>query len=141
MIAAADARLHRQLGRIDDAIDRLGLRSEVLAPDELRTVAPFDLPSSIDLHRAGITTVVWATGYRRAYDWLDLPILRRGEIDQRRGVTSQPGAYVLGQRFQHRRDSNFIDGVGRDAIAVAEHITATPARRELLASASNPGHE
>jgi len=33
-----------------------------------------------------------------------------------------PGAYVLGQRFQHRRNSNFIDGVGRDAQFVAEHI-------------------
>ncbi len=73
--------------------------------------------------RAGIGTVVWATGHRRSYDWIDLPIFDSlGEIGQRRGVTSLPGAYVLGQRFQHRRDSNFIDGVGRDAAFVADHI-------------------
>jgi putative flavoprotein involved in K+ transport len=104
-------------------------------------VAPVSPSESFDLQSAGITSIVWATGYRRRYDWLELPILdRRGEITQYRGVTPVPGVYVLGQRFQHYRSSNFIDGVGRDALAVAEHITATPARRELLASASTPRH-
>ena len=43
-----------------------------------------------------------------------------------------PGLYVLGQRFQHLRSSNFIDGVGRDAAFVAEHITQrTAVRRQL----------
>jgi putative flavoprotein involved in K+ transport len=80
-------------------------------------------PDALDLGAAGIRSVVWATGYRRRYDWLDLPILdRHGEIRQYRGVTDVPGAYVLGLRFQHHRDSNFIDGVGRDARYVAEHI-------------------
>ena len=82
---------------------------------------------------------MWATGFRRPYEWLDLPILdRRGEIAQHRGITPMAGAYVLGQRFQHYRSSNFIDGVGRDALAVAEHITALPAQRELLSSLSAP---
>ena len=49
--------------------------------------------TSLDLHAAGITSIVWATGYRRRYDWLDLPILdQRGEIAQYRGVTPMPGA-------------------------------------------------
>ena len=51
-----------------------------------------------------------------------------GEIRQRRGVTAVPGLYVLGQRFQHRRSSNFIDGVGRDAAFVADHLAAAPHR-------------
>jgi putative flavoprotein involved in K+ transport len=81
------------------------------------------VPDSLDLTAAGIKTIVWATGCRRRYDWLDLPILdSRGEISQYRGVTPMPGAYVLGQRFQHTRNSNFIDGVGRDARYVAQHI-------------------
>jgi putative flavoprotein involved in K+ transport len=51
-----------------------------------------------------------------------------GEIRQRRGRTGVPGLYVLGQRFQHHRNSNFIDGVGRDAVAVADDlIRRTPA--------------
>ena len=131
----------RQVERVDDAIDRLSLATEMLAPDRPGRVAPVNPTDSLDLRAEGITSIVWATGYRRRYDWLDLPILdQRGEIVQHRGVTPMPGVYVLGQRFQHYRSSNFIDGVGRDALAVAEHITATPARRELLASASTPRH-
>ena len=95
----------------------------MLDPEPLSTVAPITAVDSIDLAREGISSVVWATGYRRRYDWLHLPILdERGEIRQYRGVTPVPGVYVLGQRFQHFRNSNFIDGVGRDARFVAEHI-------------------
>ena len=67
--------------------------------------------------------MIWATGHRRTYPWLHLPVLdASGEIRQRRGVTPYPGLYVLGQRFQHYRSSNFIDGVGRDAAFVAAHL-------------------
>jgi putative flavoprotein involved in K+ transport len=141
LVADTDRRMHRVLDRVDDAVERLSLGSEVFAPDRPGRVAPVSPIDSFDLHDAGITSVVWATGFRRQYDWLDLPILdRSGEITQYRGVTPMPGAYVLGQRFQHYRSSNFIDGIGRDALAVAEHITATPAQRELLASSSTPRH-
>jgi len=81
-----------------------------------------DVPD-LDLRASGIRTVVWATGHRRSYPWLRLPVLdRHGEIRQRRGRTPVPGLYVLGQRFQHRRNSSFIGGVGRDAEYVADHI-------------------
>ncbi|WP_436497570.1 NAD(P)-binding domain-containing protein [Actinokineospora sp. HUAS TT18] len=86
----------------------------------------------LDLRRAGITTVIWATGFRRHYPWLRVPALGPdGEIRQRRGVTPVPGLYVMGQRFQHRRDSDFVDGVRHDAVAVAEHLTRD--RRDLPA--------
>ena len=63
--------------------------------------------------------MIWATGYTRPYPWLHVPVLdRHGEITHRRGVTPVRGLYVLGQRFQHRRDSNFIDGVRHDAACV-----------------------
>ncbi len=142
VIADTDRRMHRVLDRIDDAIHRLSLGREMLAPDRPGHVAPVASTDTLDLHAQGITSIVWATGFRRQYDWIDLPIIdRRGEISQYRGITPMPGAYVLGQRFQHYRNSNFIDGVGRDALAVAEHITATPAQRELLASTSIPRHD
>jgi putative flavoprotein involved in K+ transport len=81
-------------------------------------------PAHLDLRRAGITTVIWATGYRPAYPWLRVPVLDRyGEIDHRRGVTRVPGLYVLGLRFLHRRNSSFVDGVGPDARFVAAHLT------------------
>jgi putative flavoprotein involved in K+ transport len=67
--------------------------------------------------------VIWATGYRPAYPWLRAPALdRHGEIGHQRGVTHVPGLYVLGLRFLHRRNSSFVDGVGRDARFVAAHL-------------------
>jgi putative flavoprotein involved in K+ transport len=128
-VAAAERRLDGVLRRVDEAIERLGLTREVLAPDRPCAVAPIPQCDTLDLTAVGITSIVWATGYRRPYEWLELPILdRRGEIAQYRGVTPVPGAYVLGQRFQHHRNSNFIDGVGRDARFVAEHISHPSAR-------------
>ena len=128
VVDAADRRMRRVLARIDHAIERLGLTSEVLDAEPLPAVSPISAPDEFDLRDAGINTVVWATGHRRRYEWLQLPILDgRGEIRQYRGVTPQPGAYVLGQRFQHYRNSNFIDGVGRDARFVAEQICRTNA--------------
>jgi len=95
----------------------------MLPADRIPTVAPARAVSDLDLRAAGIRTVVWATGYRRSYPWLRLPVLdSSGEIRQRRGRTPVPGLYVLGQRFQHYRSSNFIGGVGRDAASVADHI-------------------
>lgn len=126
-VAAADAHLEWTLARIDRAIEEGGLAREVLDRAPLRRVDCGSAPTSLDLRAEGIHSIVWATGYRRPYEWLDLPILdRRGEIVQYRGVTRVPGAYVLGLRLQHRRNSHFIDGVGHDARFVAHHLTRTP---------------
>ncbi len=122
-LARADERLNQLLDRIDAAIAVNGLAGEVLAPHRLPPVRlPAD-PIPTELRGAEVRTVVWATGYRRSYTWLRLPVLdRQGEIIQRRGITPVPGVYVLGQRFQHYRNSSFIDGVGRDAAFVVDHI-------------------
>jgi putative flavoprotein involved in K+ transport len=64
-------------------------------------------PTEIDLRVDKIRTVVWATGYERRYPWLKIPVLNdRGEIRHVGGVTPEPGLYVLGIRFQRRKDSN-----------------------------------
>jgi putative flavoprotein involved in K+ transport len=121
--ALADRRMYRVLGDVDSYIDTHGLGTEVLAPDPPAPLQPRSTPDRLDLRAARITTIIWATGHRRTYPWLDLPVLDDcGEIRQRRGVTPAPGLYVLGQRFQHHRNSNFIDGVGRDAAFVADHL-------------------
>ena len=89
--------------------------------------------SEIDLRAAGIRTVLWATGYRRSYPWLRVPVLDvRGEIVQRHGVTPVPGLFTLGLRFQRRRRSHFISGVGSDAAFVAERIAERTDRRASL---------
>jgi putative flavoprotein involved in K+ transport len=86
-------------------------------------VAP---PRELDLRRAGVSTVIWATGCRRGYPWLHIPAALDpdGEIDHRYGITRVPGLSVLGQRFQRTRRSNFLDGVGADAAAITGHLLA-----------------
>ncbi|MDP3890847.1 MAG: pyridine nucleotide-disulfide oxidoreductase, partial [Nocardioides sp.] len=81
-----------------------------------------------------ITAVVLATGYRPDHRWLDVPVTDAdGTIRQHRGVTSAAGLYVVGQRFQHRRDSGFIDGARHDAHAVVQHLTGRRAPASLAA--------
>lgn len=122
-VADAQHRLRRLLAGIDDYVEANGLAGEVLAPEPSPAVATEPVVRTLDLPDAGISSVVWATGYRRTYPWLRLPVLdRAGEIRQHRGSTPVGGLYVLGQRFQHHRSSNFIGGVGRDAAVVADHI-------------------
>jgi putative flavoprotein involved in K+ transport len=122
--AAADAKLASLLVRIDEFVERRELAASV---GEAEPFVPFfwpaTAPESIDLRREGISTVLWATGFRRRYPWLHVPALdRRGEIRHRGGVTDIPGLYVLGLQFQRRRKSAFLDGVGPDALELAAHI-------------------
>lgn len=124
-VSAADQRMRRLFGAIEAHIDTSGLRREVGEAERPSPIARTRGVSELDLRAAGIHSVVWATGHRRSYPWLRLPVLdHHGEIRQHRGRTPMPGLYVLGQRFQHRRSSNFIGGVGRDAAIVADHVVS-----------------
>jgi putative flavoprotein involved in K+ transport len=144
-VGAAEERMRRLLGRIDDHIAALALHD---APDDLDPLAAVRLPvprGAVDLAAEGISTVVWATGYRRAYPWLHVPVLDdNGQFVQRRGVTASPGLYVLGLRFQHRRSSHFIGGVGADAAYLAELLggsrQAQPGARLTAAHAARRRH-
>ena len=87
-------------------------------------------PPRLDLRAEGIRTVVWATGFRRVYPWLKLPVLdARGEIRHDGGITPVPGLYVLGLHFLRRRKSSFIDGVG------GTRARSPASRRSRLAAA------
>jgi putative flavoprotein involved in K+ transport len=118
--AAAQRSLGRLLTRIDAAADRMGVPGEAWPP-AIDLAAP--APARLDLRAAGIRSVVWATGFRRDYAWLQVPVLDAGgEVIHRGGITPAPGLYVLGLRFLRRRRSSFIDGVGADAEALGWHI-------------------
>ena len=121
----ADRRLYRALGQIDAHIQRTGATAE--PPERPSPLALRPGPERLDLR--GIGTVLWATGYGRAYPWLDVPVLdAAGEFMHREGVTPAPGLYALGLRFQRVRRSHFIGGVGADAARIADAILAgTPA--------------
>jgi putative flavoprotein involved in K+ transport len=122
-VAAADNRMHRVLDAVDEYVAHTGLTDEVfpaLRPRRLDLPAP---TGSVDLSREGIGTVLLAAGYRPDYPWLRLRITAPdGSIRQNQGVTPASGVYVVGQRFQHRRDSGFIDGARHDARTVVRHL-------------------
>jgi putative flavoprotein involved in K+ transport len=130
IVRAADEQLAATLAKIDEFATVMGLDDkvgprEVVPPTRLRTI-----PTEIDLRAEGVSTVVWATGYRRSYPWLEVPVLdERGEIRHRGGITEEPGLYVLGLRFQRRKNSNFIDGVGNDAAELTRHLIERRADR------------
>jgi putative flavoprotein involved in K+ transport len=134
-IARADAKMHGLLDRVDRFIERSGLDAAHPAEARPRPVPAPASPRVIDLAAEGVRTVVWATGYRRDYPWLRLRVVGAGgEIEQEGGVTAEPGLYVLGLYFMRRRNSSFLDGVGADAAALADHITRRMARRRAAAA-------
>ena len=137
--AAADIKLSSLLDRIDRFIQVQGLGAEAAEPFEPHCLRFANAETEMDLMRAGIRTVLWATGFRRHYPWLNLPVFDgRGDIRHSGGVTPVSGLYVMGMHFQRRRNSSFIDGVGADAMALSEHLSGYVGRdrSRLLGAAS-----
>ena len=119
--AAAEARLRRVLMRIDGYAGAVSGHR----PDPPLPVALPPGPERVSLRRAGITSVVWATGLRPAYPWLPPAVLDEcGRLVHLRGVTPLPGLFAVGLRFQHRRNSSFIDGARHDAAFLTDLIAA-----------------
>lgn len=124
-LAAADSNADRLRTMVDEHVRRTGLP----APEQPWAPAPVPAwaehaPTSLDLRREDVRVVIWATGYGRDWSWIHAPVFdRHGEPEHVRGVTAAPGLSFLGLRWQYRRDSAFIDGVGRDASHLARHLT------------------
>jgi len=75
------------------------------------------------MKEAGITSIIWATGYSVNYGWLQGDALdENGKPKHQRGVSSEPGVYFLGLPWLSRRGSSFIWGVWHDAKHIAGHI-------------------
>ncbi|MGS0684008.1 NAD(P)-binding domain-containing protein [Nakamurella sp. GG22] len=123
---AADRRLERLLQRIDRHAAGSGLDREVAAAHRPRpsSVIAANPARRIDLKGAGIDTVLWATGYRRSYPWLQVPgvVGPDGEIRHRGGRTPAAGLIALGLAQQTRMNSTFLDGVRHDAGSLVEHL-------------------
>jgi putative flavoprotein involved in K+ transport len=132
LMADADRRMFRLLARFDAAARPLGVD---VPADGIEPLAPIAGPGALDLAAEGIRTVVWATGYRRRYPWMRLPVLdAAGEIVHRGGITPVPGLYALGLRFMRRRRSNFVAGCGADAEDLAPHLVARLGRTARTAA-------
>ena len=83
-----------------------------------------NLIRELDLAHAGITSIIWATGYSADYDWLKVDTFdTQGRPIHQRGVSAEPGIYFLGLPWQSRRGSSFIWGVWHDAKYLADIIS------------------
>lgn len=108
---------------VDDLVDRAGIDAPVEAVSEPRDGFEQQVITELDLADAGISTILWATGFNFDYGWIDLPILDQwGYPVQQRGVTEFPGLYFLGLHWMHTLKSSLFLGVGDDAAHVADHI-------------------
>jgi putative flavoprotein involved in K+ transport len=119
------------------AVDAYIARSGFSAPPEALE-GPRPAPSAsvreLDLASAGIASVIWATGFRRDFGWIEAPVLDgRGEPIHRRGVTGCAGLYFLGLPWLHKLKSSVLCGVGDDAAHLADHIACD------LTGARSPG--
>jgi putative flavoprotein involved in K+ transport len=81
-----------------------------------------------------VANVVWCTGFRPDFSWIDLPILGENEPLHYRGiVASEPGLYFAGLFFLYAMSSGFLPGIGRDAEHIANHITSREPNRHPAA--------
>jgi putative flavoprotein involved in K+ transport len=131
LFALADLKLRRLLDTFDRWAREHGRDSEVGPPERFEpTRVPAAPRLRLDLRTGEIRTVVWATGFRPDYRWLEVPVLDgKGQLRHDGGVVDHPGLYALGLPVLRRRKSTFIHGISDDARAVIGHLAATlPAR-------------
>jgi putative flavoprotein involved in K+ transport len=124
-LALADLKMERLLDTFDAWARDSGIDSEVGPIERFTpTRAPLSTRLSLDLRSGEIRTIVWATGYRPDYHWLNVPVLTpKGELRHNGGVvTDAPGMYALGLPVLRRRKSTFINGAEADARDLAQHL-------------------
>ena len=121
--ALADLKLERLLDTFDGWADAQG-GVDVGPPERFEpTRTPASSRLQIDLTSGEIGSVVWATGYRPDYRWLDVPVLDpKGYIRHDGGVVESPGLYVVGLPVLRRRKSTFIHGAEDDARDLVGHL-------------------
>jgi putative flavoprotein involved in K+ transport len=111
---------------IDDYLERTGV--DAPAGEGERTVSRRMAETArLDLKKEGINSILWATGYRPDYSWIELPLVdQQGWPVQERGVTRYPGLYIVGLNWLYKRKSALLCGVGEDAAYVVDHLLARP---------------
>lgn len=125
VFSLADLKMERLLDTFDEWARTHGCHAEV---DPSERFASTHVPESprlqLDLRSGEIRAIVWATGYRPDYKWLDVPVVdAKGQLRHEGGLVDSPGLYALGLPVLRRRKSTFIHGIEDDAREVIEHLT------------------
>jgi putative flavoprotein involved in K+ transport len=132
MFSLADLKLERLLNTFDEWAETDGHDAEAGAPERFApTRAPQASRLQLDLQSGEIRAIVWATGFRPDYGWLDVPVVdAKGQLRHEGGVVDSPGLYALGLPVLRRRRSSFICGIEDDAREVTDHLTRYLALRQ-----------
>ncbi|HEY4447855.1 MAG TPA: hypothetical protein VGN03_04570, partial [Steroidobacteraceae bacterium] len=123
--ALADLKMQRLLDTFDAWASSAALDVEVTPAERFEpTRAPTAPRLSLDLRSGEIRSILWATGFRPDYRWLEVPVLdRKGELRHDGGVVADaPGMYAIGLPVLRRRKSTFILGAEDDARDLIEHL-------------------
>jgi putative flavoprotein involved in K+ transport len=125
MFSLADLKMERLLDVFDDwALADGG----DLDASPVERFAPTEVPRSprleLDLRGGEVRSIIWATGFRPDYQWLDLPVVDpKGHLRHKGGAIDSPGLYALGLPVLRRRKSTFIHGIEDDAREVIDHLS------------------
>jgi putative flavoprotein involved in K+ transport len=121
VFSLADLKMERLLDTFDAWA---GGDTEAGPPERFApTRAPESTRLQLDLRSGEIRAIVWATGFRPDYGWLDVPVVdEKGRLRHEGGVVDSPGLYALGLPVLRRRKSTFIHGIEDDAREVVDHL-------------------
>jgi len=122
--ALADLKMNRLLDTFDAWASENGRAADIEPPERFDpTGVPVSSRLDLDLTSGEIRSIVWATGFRPDYSWLDVPVLdRKGALRHDGGVVDAPGLYAIGLPVLRRRKSSFIHGAEDDARDLIEHL-------------------
>jgi putative flavoprotein involved in K+ transport len=132
-LAKGEEFVARFRSRVDEHVRTMGLGAPDEPPEPDGASRERPMMQQLDLRRGGISTVLWATGYRPDYDWIGLPVIGgdRGPVHVR-GVSRVPGPYFVGLHWLHKRKSALLLGVGEDAEHVVSHIADGRGHKERV---------
>lgn len=124
--ALSDLKMNRLLDTLDAWASRSGLEAAIAPAHRFEpTSVEARPPLLLRLDGGAIRTIIWATGFRPDFSWLEVPVFdRKGRVRHDGGVVDAPGMYLMGMQFLRRRKSALIDGADDDARELSAHLAA-----------------